>query len=71
MYNIIVVITITNILMMIWLGYKVYLTQRISNLTKQLRGIECKTKKDRYKYVALVNIRLALMNRYDNIYSWR
>lgn len=71
MYNIIVAIVIINIIMMIRLGYKVYLTQRISNLTKRLRGIECKTKKQRYEYVSLVNKRLELVNRYNHVYSGR
>ena len=71
MYKLIVVITIINIIMMIRLGYKIYLTQRISNLTKQLRGIECKTKNDRYRYVSLVNKRLELVNRYNHVYSGR
>ena len=64
---IIVVITIINIIMMIRLGYKVYLTQRINNITKQLRDIECKTKTQRYEYVSLVNERLRLINRYNHI----
>ena len=71
MYNIIVAIVIINIIMMIRLGYKVYLTQRISNLTKQLRCIECKTKAQRYRYVSLVNKRLELVNRYNHVYSGR
>lgn len=71
MYNIIVAIVIINIIMMIRLGYKVYLTQRISNLNKRLRGIECKTKKQRYEYVSLVNKRLELVNRYNHVYSGR